>query len=92
MEPDMKDWWVDIGIWLIGVVVSIITIGIRNEMRTNQLAKSFYQDDGSFRFVKVDDCVACQKILYGKFDKIDNKLDIIVEKLTELRIKEANHG
>jgi len=85
----MKDWWIDIGIWLVGLALSIITIGVRNEMKTNQLTKTVYENDGSIKLVKVSDCIKCQDKLDVKFGKIDNKLDSIIDKLTCIKIKEA---
>jgi len=47
---------------VVAAFISAIGIGVRNELKTNQLSNSVFDNSGDVRFVKLTDCNQCRVI------------------------------
>jgi hypothetical protein len=55
--------------WIIGLVVSVIAVAIRNEWTTNQMKSQLFDQNGDLRLMKTSDCENCRKTCQEAFEK-----------------------
>ena len=55
--------------WIIGIIVSIVGVAIRNEWTTNKMEKALFTKDGDLRLVKIESCDNCRKQCQEGIDK-----------------------